>query len=506
MNIAQNIERAARHFPHKVAIQFEGRHYSYEHLHQLVNQLANSLKGGLEVEPSDRIAIFLPNIPEFIIAYLAIQKIGGIAVSVNVMLKEEEVRYVLNDSEAKIVFTTGELRENVKKENLQHLKHVIIAEGEAQNDIDFHQFLNAGNSKAKARFMDRDDPAALVYTSGTTGFPKGATLSHGNVVSNAYSKLHYCLMSPQDRMLLFLPLFHCFGQNAILNSGILAGSTIILQRRFMIENVLDTIAQDVVTMFFGVPSIYIRLLNAGIENYDFSSIRYYFAAAATLPTEIARRWFDLQQKFIYVGYGLTETSPFSSYNHDLRYRYGSIGTPIENVEMKIVDVETKEDVTTGELGEIAIRGPNVMLGYWRNQEATDEVIRNGWFHSGDIGMMDDEGYFYIVDRLKDMINMSGFKIYPAEVENVLYTHEAVSEVAVYGINNPISGEAVKARVILKPSYTHINAKELQYYCRQKMAIYKVPQQIEFVSSFPKNATGKILKRVIYEEEKQRGLR
>ncbi len=501
MNLASNIERARRFFPSKVALRFEGHPYTYRQLDELVNRMTNGLRS-LGISPGDRVAIYLPNIPEFIITYLATLKLGAIAVSINAMLKKEEVRFNLEDSGASLIVTTETLRPHVPWGEIPTLKHLVIAEGAPQEGVDMASLLEQASSKARALPVSSDTPAAIVYTSGTTGFPKGATLSHGNVISNAYSKVHYCGMRPGDRMLLYLPLFHCFGQNAILNSGLFACATLVLQRRFELERTLALVSDEAVTMFFAVPTIYVRLLNLEPQAYDLSSIRYYLSGAAVLHEEIARRWLEVYGHRIYVGYGLTETSPFASYNHDLQYRFGSVGTPIENVEMKVVDPETDEEVEPGSPGEIVIRGPNVMLGYWNQPEATAQAIRKGWFHSGDIGTMDELGYFYVVDRLKDMINASGFKIYPAEVENVLYRHPAVAEAAVYGVADVERGEYVKARVVLKPGFERTSPGELTLFCREQMAVYKAPRSIEFVSSIPKNAPGKVLKRVIRQQERE----
>jgi long-chain acyl-CoA synthetase len=337
-----------------------------------------------------------------------------------------------------------------------------------------------------------------VYTSGTTGFPKGATLSHGNIISNISAHNQCCGMSKSDRLLLYVPLFHCFGQNAIFNAGLNAGATIILQKRFDLDQVLDSIEKYQITMFFGVPTVFIRLLNQDTSKYNFSSLRYYFSAAAPMPVEIAQMWRDKYQKVIHEGYGLTEASPCASYNHNFKYKFGSIGAPIANVQMQIVDPNGYQ-VSPGELGEIVIKGPNVMLGYWNRPQATQEVIKNGWLHSGDIGRMDEEGFFYIADRLKDMINVSGFKVYPTEVENVIYKHHAVAEVAIYGVPDPIKGEIVKANIVVKNNHT-ITEKEILEFCSKQIAIYKIPQEINFVNHLPKNPTGKVMKRFLREEE------
>ncbi|MDJ0736258.1 MAG: long-chain fatty acid--CoA ligase [Nostocaceae cyanobacterium] len=499
MNIADHIERGHRLFPHKAAIIYEDKSYTYKHLDLLANRTANALRG-LGIAQGDRIALFLPNIPEFAIAYLGILKIGAIAVSLNVMLKSGEVSYVLNDCTAKAIVTTESGRLQLEEANLPHLQHILIAGGavDNDNDIDFAALIDNCSPCFRAVKMQWQSPASIVYTSGTTGFPKGATLSHGNIITNIFAHSRCCKMNHNDRLLLYVPLFHCFGQNAIFNAGLNVCATIILQRRFDLEAVLESIGKHQVTMFFGVPTVFIRLLNQDTSKYNFSSLRYYFSAAAPMPVEIAHMWEEKYQKVIHEGYGLTEASPCASYNHNFQYKFGSIGVPIQNVQMQIVDANGNS-VSPGELGEIVIKGPNVMIGYWNRPQETQAVIKNGWLHSGDIGRMDEEGFFYITDRLKDMINVSGFKVYPTEVENVIYQHHAVAEVAVYGIPDPIKGEIVKANIVRKIG-SQMSQSEITNFCSQRMAKYKIPHQVQFVNSLPKNPTGKVMKRFLCEHD------
>ena len=497
MNISHHVESASRLFPDKIALIFEGKSFTYQQLNQLGNSVANSLRE-LGINKGDRVALFLPNIPEFIISYLGILKLGAIVVSINCMLKSTEVAYIFNDCTAKVVVTTEELSPQVKSDDLPFLEHILIAEGEADRGISLRSLIANASPDFPALELESTTPATIVYTSGTTGFPKGATLSHGNVISNMYAQNRCCGTKPDDRILLYLPLFHCFGQNAVLNSAFKVCATIILQRRFKLEQVLETIDTEQVTMFFGVPTVYIKLLNTDTSSYDLSSVGYYFSAAAPMPVEIAQKWKQRYGLFIYEGYGLTETSPCASYNHDLQYKFGSIGTPIDNVEMKIVDRDGHQ-VQPGELGEIVIAGPNIMLGYWNRPSDTAQVIKNGWFHTGDIGRMDEDGFFYIVDRLKDMINVSGFKVYPAEVENIIYQHPAVAEVAVYGVLDQMKGEIVKANIVLKAGCT-LTEEQMREFCSEKIAKYKMPKSFKFVKSIPKNPTGKILKRMLRQEQ------
>jgi len=496
MNIFQHLNRAATFFPDKTAILFEDRSISYDDLKDQSVRLANALKAN-GVGKGDRVVLFLPNIPAFAVCYYAVVSLGGVAVSVNAMLKSEELKYILNNSGAVMTCTTGELLPNLPLDDCRDLKTVLVCEGDAQGYATMDAWLAKGASEGVCLDMDSDDPAVLLYTSGTTGFPKGATLTHGNVVSNAWSTVHHAGYTRDDRMILFLPLFHVFGQNFILNATVVACGTVVLHRRFDPVKVLESIARDRVSMFFAVPTIYIHLLNMDLSGYDLSSIRYEFSAASTMPKEISARWTEQFGRPVYEGYGLTECSPFACYNHDFRHKFGSVGTPVENFEIRIFDEEDQE-VPTGTWGEIVIRGPGVMQGYWNKPEETEKALRNGWLHSGDIGAVDDEGYVFIVDRVKDMINVSGLKIWPAEVEQFLYKHPDIKEVAVYGIPHPEKGEIVKAAVVPREGVV-LTGEAVTMYCHENLAVYKVPAVVNIVEELPKSATGKILKRILREE-------
>ena len=496
MNIAQHVERAARFFPQHPAILFEGAQLGYADLDARANRLANALRAN-GVLPGDRAALYLPNIPEFPVCYLAVLKTGAVAVSINAIFKSEEVAYILNDSGASVLFTVGDLLPNVPRGACPALRHVVVCAGAAHGEAALEDWMDKGAAAGRAMEMHPDDPAVLLYTSGTTGVPKGTILTHGNVVSNMYATVHHAGVTRTDRLALFLPLFHVFGQNFIMNGAFTACATLVLHRRFVPDRVLDSIQRDRVTMFFGVPTIYTTLLNTDLSAYDLSSVRYEFSAAATMPQEISRRWSERCGRPVYEGYGLTECSPFACYNHDFRHKFGSVGAAVENVEVRIVD-EADSDVPAGTWGEIVIRGPGVMKGYWGKPEDTAVALRHGWLHSGDTGLMDDEGYVFIVDRIKDMINMAGFKVWPGEVEQVLYRHPAVLEAAVCGGPDPLKGESVKAAVILKERAS-ATGEDLITFCRERMAVYKVPAAVDFVEELPKSATGKILKRVLREQ-------
>jgi long-chain acyl-CoA synthetase len=494
VNIAHALERSSERQPDQTAILFEREATSYRDLERSASRWANALRG-LGVERGDRVALFLPNIPAFAVAYLGTQKVGAVAVSLNSLLKREEVRFILEDSRPKVVVTTAAQRPNVPDEELTERPVVVIAEGESSgDDRPLAALLERASDRAPAVELDENAPAAILYTSGTTGFPKGATLSHGNVLSNIAATNRYTGMSERDRLLLFLPLFHCFGQNFILMSGLRAGATVVMERRFVFEQALDAIRGGNATMFFGVPTTFIQLLNADLPDDTFRPTRYCFSAAAPLPKEIARTWEERFGHKIWEGYGLTETSPFASYNHERRHKLGTIGEAIAGVEMKVVG-EDGAEVPSGTWGEIVIKGPNVMLGYWNRPDDTAKAIRAGWFHSGDIGVRDDEGYFAICDRLKDMIITSGFNVYPAEVENALYAHPGVAEVAVYGAPDPVRGEQVAAAVVAREG-SAVTPDELIEFCRARIAGYKTPRRVDFVKQIPKSPTGKILKRVL----------
>jgi long-chain acyl-CoA synthetase len=497
MNIAQNVERAAIFFPDKIAILFEGRHITYKELNQKANRLANAFAAH-GIGKGDRVALYLPNIPEFAICYLAAVKVGAIAVSVNPMLKSEELTYLITDSGSLLLCTVGELLPNVITDDYPAVAHVLVCEGDSQGNPTMEEWVRAGSTDSRSVEMNPEDPAVLLYTSGTTGFPKGATLTHGNVVSNVWATTHHAGYKRDDRLPLFLPLFHVFGQNFIMNGAFNACATLVLYRRFIPDLVLDSIARDKVTHFFAVPTIYIGLLNMDLSKHDLTSLRYEFSAAATMPREISAQWTERFKRSIFEGYGLTECSPFAAYNHDFRHKFGSVGTPVENFEVKILD-EADNEVPPGEWGEICIKGPGVMSGYWNRPEETAKALRNGWLHSGDTGAMDDEGYIFIVDRVKDMINVAGFKVWPAEVEQSLYRHPAVKEIAVYGVPDPEKGEKVKAAIVLKDGLT-CTKEEILAFCNEKMANYKVPNSVTFVEELPKSATGKILKRILRDQE------
>ncbi|MCP4185381.1 MAG: long-chain-fatty-acid--CoA ligase [Hyphomicrobiales bacterium] len=495
MNIAQNIKQGQRLFPDKTALIFEDETFTYCQLDEMSNQIANGLLG-LGISRGDRVALILPNIPQFVIAYLGIQKMGAVLVSINPVFKENEIKFILDDSGATAVITIEALRRNIPAEELPCLKHILIADGQTKADIALSELMADASPKAQLADMAIDDPAAILYTSGTTGFPKGATVSHGNMISNVRMSVHLFRMQPDDRVLLFLPAFHSFGLTVALNSTFDACATLVLHREFNVTRVLKSITEHKVTIFFGVPANYLILYDIATPG-QMKSVRFYISAATTLPLEISKKWQEKFNVVINEGYGLTECCQVC-FNHFLKYKPGSVGAPPEGIKIKIVNAQG-QTMEKGEQGEIAIGGPSVMPGYWNRPDETAEAIKEGWFHTGDIGYMDEDGYFYIADRAKDMINVGGQNVYPSEIENIIYQHPAVAEVAVYGVPDELMGEQVQANIILKPGASdEVTPDEITSFCQQNMADFKVPG-IKFVNAIPKGKSGKILKRMLREQ-------
>ena len=502
MNICEHLTVPAQIFPEREALVFDGNRYSYAAIEGLSKHAACYLQE-LGVQPGDRVAIALPNTPAFVVWYYAVLRVGAIAVSVSTRLTPQEVRFIVEDCTAVALVVVDSTSTDLQSQMADCLQH-LISVSELGDKVS-GELLEAVNLGSPEIYPTKpDDPAVILYTSGTTGFPKGATLSHQNVRATVHAFNNLCDLNKEDRILCSVPLFHCYGQNALLNSGFHAAATIILQQRFDLNESKTLIADERVNKLFGVPTMF-QLLEETSNPDDLKSICYCFSAATTLPQIVAERW---QQKFnmpIYEGYGLTETAPFASYNHRLKFVPGSIGAPVDLVEMKVVHTETGETCGPGELGEIVVRGPNVMLGYWNRPDDTGIAIRDGWFHSGDIGRIDEQGYFYIVDRVKDMISIAGLKVFPAEVERTLHEHVAIADVAVVGLVDAIFGEKVVAFIVPAKNFqaesdasgTEIIA-QLREFCQQNLASYKTPKQFLLIDELPRNPSGKVLKRILRE--------
>ena len=488
MNVAHFLEASARHQPAQPALVFGDRRWTYAELDREAGRVAAGL-ARLGVRPGDRVCLHLANRPEFVLAYYGCQKLGVTPVALNVTYVRDELAYIVRDSEAVAILSGAPFSAQLPEPGETPSVRVRVGSGEPGATA--FEALPA-DPPLRAVDAERDDVAAVLYTSATTGRPKGVMLTHANVVSNTYATVHHLGMTREDRGLCALPLFHCFGQNFIMNALVAAGGTLVLQERFVPADFLAAVARDRISILYAVPTMYILLLAGGLAAQDLSSLRLAFSAAAMLPGDVEQRWTAATGLPVSQGYGLTECSPFATYNHEHAHRPGSVGTPIENVEVRVVDEHDRE-VPDGTLGEIVIRGPNVMRGYLGRPEDTASTLRGGWLHSGDIGRRDRDGYLYVVDRVKDMINVAGFKVFPREVEEVLFAHPAVAEVAVLGRPDPLKGEVVRACVVLRPGHS-VTAEELIERCRGRVAPYKVPVIVEFRPALPKSPTGKILKK------------
>jgi acyl transferase domain-containing protein/acyl-CoA synthetase (AMP-forming)/AMP-acid ligase II/acyl carrier protein len=494
VNIANHVERGARLFPARLALSFEGETFSYAELNQESNRAANAFTG-LGVARGDRVAIWLPNTAAFIIAYLGLQKLGAIAVTINTGLKAAEIDFILQDSGAEILLTTAALYAELAALDLSALRHTVLIEGEAEGAHGFAALLRSAAPDFATVATVPDDPAAILYTSGTTGFPKGALLSHKTVVVSAQTAVNTFGLRPEDRVLVCLSLFHSFAQTAAFNPCLEAGATLILHRQFEAGPVLRSMQEAAATFFFGVPTLYI-LLAEQATRAQLQTVRRFISAGMTLPAAVLQRWHQKFGSVINEGYGLTEIC-LGTFNHDPLATPGSVGCPLEGVQLRVVN-EAGEQVAPGELGEIHINTPSMMLRYWQRPDETAAVLRDGWFHTGDIGRVDEEGNYYIIDRIKDMVNVGGVKVYPSEVEQVLYQHPAVKEVAVYGVPEALLGEQVQANVVLRPD-TAITPQALLAFCRERLAEFKLPSVVHLVNELPKSRTGKILKRLLREQ-------
>ncbi len=510
LNLSIILEESAKRFPKNLAIKFGEHSLTFSELNAASCQVANGLKK-IGIEKGDKVALSCPNIPYFPIIYFGILKAGAAVVPLNILLKGREVTYHLNDSDAKAYFCfegTEELpigkngREGFQ--SADKCEHFIVISGETttpsqvENATAFRDFVRTEAPEFDSVQTNPEDTCVILYTSGTTGQSKGAELTHFNIFYNAEIASRLFSFRPEDTLLTVLPLFHSFGQVVLMNAGIYSSAANVLLPRFEPGPTLDLMKNEAVTVFAGVPTMYWAMLNhPGTTREDVekiaSTLRLCNSGGAAMPVEVLKAF---EKKFnvpILEGYGLSETSPVATFNHPDRPRKpGSIGTPIWGVEVKIVD-ENDNDLPQGEVGEIVIRGHNIMKGYYKRPDATKEAMRGDWFHSGDVGKMDEDGYFYIVDRTKDMIIRGGFNVYPREIEEVLLTHPAVSLAAVIGFPHERHGEEIKAFVILKENF-EITADELVKWSKENMADYKYPRIFEFRDSLPMTATGKILKK------------
>ena len=532
--VYQFLTQAYESVPNKGAIHFMGRELTYKELYESAMKFANYLRS-LGVEKGDRVAIMLPNCPQAVIAYYGTMYAGGIVVQTNPLYTERELQYQMADSGAKVILVMDILYPRVMKVmNETSIENVIISgikdylpfpknliypfiqkkqygfsvkvEHSGTNHLFTEIMKMAKTDKIELDFDFENDLALLQYTGGTTGYPKGVMLTHKNLIANTMmcDAWMYKCKRGEELILGILPFFHVYGMTTVLILSVMQQNKMILLPKFDVEQVLKTIDKQKPTIFPGAPTMYIGLLNhPDLAKYDLSSIKACLSGSASLPLEVQEKFETLTGGRLVEGYGLTETSPVTHANPIWENRInGSIGLPWPNTDAVILRSGETETLPTGEIGEIAVKGPQVMKGYWNRPEETAMTFADGWFLTGDLGYMDDKGYFYVVDRKKDMIIAGGFNIYPREVEEVLYEHEAIQECVVAGIPDPYRGETVKAYIVLKEGKS-VTDKELNEYCRKNLAAYKVPRFYEFRAELPKTAVGKILRRTLIDEEKQK---
>ncbi|HWK24819.1 MAG TPA: long-chain-fatty-acid--CoA ligase [Ureibacillus sp.] len=527
------LTNAYEKYPNKVAIHFMGKDVTYKELYESSLKFANYLQR-LGVEKGDRVAIMLPNCPQSVIAYYGILYAGGIVVQTNPLYTERELQYQMADAGVKVILAMDILYPRIVKvlkdtkiENViitwikdylpfpKNLVYPFIQKKQYGFSVKvehkglthlFTEILRTSESTPieLGEFNIDEDIALIQYTGGTTGLPKGVMLTHKNLIANTKmcdAWMYQCNES-EEVILGVLPFFHVYGMTTVLLLSVMRGFKMVLLPKFEVDQVLKTIEKQKPTLFPGAPTMYIGLLNhPEISNYNLSSIKACLSGSSPLPVEVQQKFETLTGGKLVEGYGLTETSPVTHANFiwDKRVK-GSIGVPWPDTDAAIIKSSDGELLSPSEIGEIAIKGPQVMKGYWNRPEDTAMTFVDNWFLTGDIGYMDEEGYFYVVDRKKDLIIAGGFNIYPREVEEVLYEHEAVQECVVAGIPDSYRGETVKAYIVLREGKT-VTEEELNKFCRDHLAAFKVPRYYEFRKELPKTAVGKILRRALVEEEK-----
>lgn len=499
MNVNENLKSSAAKFPNRTAYTYLYERTTYAELDSYVDSAASGLSAE-GIKKGDKVALMLGNCPEFIIAYYGILRAGAVVVPINPSYTSGEVSYILSNSQAKAVIADSTLEQKISplREKLDKLKMVIYTDS-IEFEWTWERLILTSNHKFESPSIEEDDLAVILYTSGTTGKPKGAMLSHRNLASNTASMVQLTEFTEEDCIIAVLPMFHVFSIATCINIPIASGATIVIVPKFSPTEVINTIRKEKATLFAGVPTMFSFLLQVpGATAEDFSSIRACFSGGASIPVELLHRFEEKYEVSILEGYGLSETAPVTAFN-PLRgtRKPGSVGIDIPQVKNRIVDHNGME-VPRGEIGELIVQGPNVMLGYLGMPEATSLALKDGWFYTGDLARMDDEGYIYIVDRKKDMILVGGYNVYPREVEEVLYQHPAIVECAVIGMMDKEYGETVKAFVVTNNE--SITMDDILYFCQDKLAKYKLPKHMEFMNELPKNSTGKILRRALRVEQ------
>jgi long-chain acyl-CoA synthetase len=496
------IQSVDKYYNH-AAITFYSQTYSYGQLDGCIKKIASALYK-LGVKKGDRVALMLPNCPQYPISYFASLMCGATIVQINPMYKATELLHVLNNSNTKVLIVLDKLLPVVER-ILDQTSVTTTITVSFESACEFNEFLKDSSDRIPTVSIDpKEDVAVLQYTGGTTGRSKGAMLTHYNLVANtlqsaATSKVKTRL--GHERVLAVSPLFHVYGMTGAMNLTFYNGGNLILVPKFEVEQVVKIIEQTKPTVFPAVPTMYIALLNYYKSNkFDLSCLTKCISGSAPLPVEVLNRFNEISGTTIAEGYGLSEASPVTHRNPiSGLQKPGSIGIPIQNTDAKIVDTVTGEQtLAVGEVGELVIKGPQIMKGYWGMPEETKRTIRDGWLYTGDLAKMDADGFFYIVGRKKEVIIASGYNVYPIEVEDVIYSHPKVLEAAVIGVPDEYRGETIKAIVVLKEK-ERLSEEELIQFCRERLAVYKVPNMVAFVEELPKTAVGKILKRTLKEQ-------
>lgn len=489
--------------PDKVAIIYGDREITYREMDEAGNRVANALLE-LGIQPGERVSMHIDNRPEFIFGFLGIMRAGAVLVPTNVMYTGPEMEHILGDSGARAVIVLDEFEEKMQKLNIPTLEFVVVLESPSnpKSNCLADMMLMAG-ADAPGITRNPDEVAIIQYTSGTTGMPKGAMVCDNNIMAvlrNTTDMPGSLEALETDSTLLTLPLFHAYALDLGITRTFLSVQTMVLFNRFDAVKIFEAIEKYKVTIFYGAPPMYFAFVNTpDCAKYDSSSLRGSYSGAAPLPVVTMEQFKEMTGVQINEGYGLSETAPTLSTNMAGPVnKPGSVGPPIKEVEVKIVD-EAGNEVAEGDVGEIKAKGPNIFLGYWNRPEETAKALQDGWFLTGDMGRFDEDGYLYIVDRKKDMIVVSGFNVYPIELENVILRHPKIIDCAVIGVPDQYQGESVKACVVLGPGES-MDYEEFEAYCREQMAAFKVPKLMTVRDELPKNATGKVLKRVLRDEE------
>jgi len=508
-NLAGCLRESAARYPDLVAVNFSGQKTTYLELEASANKIAQALRD-MGIKKGDRVAIYCINSPFFAASYFGVLKLGATVVTVSLLLHHSEVEYVLKDSRAKAVIFYEMFAPNIAAilGNLPDLQElIVVGQTDQVEAVSYTEIMQSKPADPVEEDVEpAEDVAAILYTSGTTGNPKGAMLTHRNLLSNSSSVAYSLGVGQDDILLTVLPMFHSFAMTCCLITPIRQGAQIVAVPKFDPVLVADTVKATKSTLFYGVPSMYMVLLQLPEEKTGhLKSLKYALSGGAAMPVEVMAQFEKRYDVPIYEGDGPTECSPVTSVNPIGGIRKpGSIGLPIRDVEMKIVDMDGS-DLPDNTIGEIVVRGPNIMKGYFNLPEETEESFFGEWFRTGDMGTKDEDGYFYIVDRIKDMIIVNGINVYPRHVEEVIYRHPAVAEAAVIGIPHRRSGEAVKAYVVLK-SGAEATGAEIRKFCLQHLGNFEVPRTVVITESLPKSSTGKILKRELRKDgEVERGI-